>query len=134
MNISKKVTLEIFPKCHAGISKYYEISFNIRYLSFDSEPIELDYFEKALDFLISQSKVDSKNGIGISGASKGGELALSMASILPQSKIGAVLVQNAIMVNSVTPLIYKKETILSGKQNSLSMNFDFLLNIYEILI
>ena len=65
--------------------------------------------------MCNHPKINASKGIGISGVSKGGELALAMAEFLPQNKIGPVAVFNTITNNSVVPVTYKEQEILKGK-------------------
>ena len=65
--------------------------------------------------MCNHPKINASKGIGISGVSKGGELALAMAAFLPQHKVGPVAVFNTITNNSVVPVTYKEQEILKGK-------------------
>ena len=38
---------------------------------FFSQPVDLDYFEEAVDFILSLKEVDSSKGVGVCGISKG---------------------------------------------------------------
>jgi cephalosporin-C deacetylase-like acetyl esterase len=80
------------------------------YLSY-REPLDIGYFEEALDLLIANPHIDSKNGIGICGISKGGEVSLAMAACLPESKIGPVAVMNTVMNFGIVPAVYKGQII-----------------------
>ena len=69
---------------------------------------------------MNHPKIDASKGIGLSGVSKGGDLALSMASFLPQNKIGPLVLLNSVINNIAVPLTYKDQEILKGKiQNCL---------------
>lgn len=71
--------------------------------------IHLDYFEEAIQFLKKQDKVGSK-GVGLITLSKSGDLALSIASYLPDAQ--AIVWINGHSANTVLPLCYKKKQIL----------------------
>ncbi|XP_076053242.1 acyl-coenzyme A thioesterase 5-like isoform X4 [Oratosquilla oratoria] len=49
------------------------------------EEFDIAYFEEAVDFLLKHEKV-MKSGVGTIGVSKGGDLALSMATYIPKVK------------------------------------------------
>ncbi|XP_069819297.1 acyl-coenzyme A amino acid N-acyltransferase 1-like [Dendropsophus ebraccatus] len=60
----------------------------VAYFAYDDLPplfseVDLKYFQEAAEFLCSHPKV-SGDGVGVVGTSKGAEIALSMASYLPQ--------------------------------------------------
>lgn len=76
-------------------------------------PIDLDYFEAAIDMLLGMEKIQRNTGVGLMAISRAGEIALSMASYLPSHKIGAVLVINSMMNVIITDAIYKGEKVLS---------------------
>ena len=82
---------------------------------FCSEPIKLDYFEQAVDYLSSHPKINSRQGIGIFGVSKGGELALAMAAFLPSNKIRAVIVISTLIQNSYISIAYQNQMVIPGK-------------------
>ncbi|XP_074508255.1 acyl-coenzyme A thioesterase 5-like [Sebastes fasciatus] len=71
--------------------------------------INLDYFEEAIKFLKKQDKVGSK-GVGVISISKSGDLALSIASYLPD--VDATVWINGCSANTFIPLHYKKSQIL----------------------
>uniref|UniRef100_A0A8D3CIR7 Acyl-coenzyme A thioesterase 1-like n=1 Tax=Scophthalmus maximus TaxID=52904 RepID=A0A8D3CIR7_SCOMX len=71
--------------------------------------VHLDYFEEAIRFLKKQDKVGSK-GVGVISLSKSGDLALSIASFLPD--VEATVWINGCSANTVFPLYYKKKLIL----------------------
>ncbi|GLD52358.1 acyl-coenzyme A thioesterase 1-like protein [Lates japonicus] len=70
----------------------------------------LDHFEEAVDFLRRQPKVGSE-GVGVISLSKTADLALSIASYLPD--VGATVWINGCCGNTALPLYYKKRQILS---------------------
>ncbi|XP_053557082.1 acyl-coenzyme A amino acid N-acyltransferase 2 [Bombina bombina] len=65
-----------------------------------TEHIDLTYFEEAAQLLINNPKV-SGDGIGVVGVSKGAEIALAMASYLPQVK-ATVCINGNTSVNGIT--------------------------------
>ncbi|XP_074508283.1 acyl-coenzyme A thioesterase 5-like [Sebastes fasciatus] len=71
--------------------------------------VNLDYFEEAIKFLKKQDKVGSK-GVGVISISKSGDLALSIASYLPD--VDATVWINGCSANTLLPLHYKKSQIL----------------------
>jgi len=62
--------------------------------------IPLEYFEKALNWLRSHPQVDSER-IGVIGVSKGGELALLLASLFPDLKVVVVYVPSNVIFQSI---------------------------------
>ncbi|XP_076053239.1 acyl-coenzyme A thioesterase 1-like isoform X2 [Oratosquilla oratoria] len=54
------------------------------------EEFDIAYFEEAVDFLLKHEKIFD-SGVGVLGTSKGGDLALSMASFIPQVKATVVI-------------------------------------------
>ncbi|XP_076053235.1 acyl-coenzyme A thioesterase 1-like isoform X1 [Oratosquilla oratoria] len=54
------------------------------------EEFDIAYFEEAVDFLLKHEKIND-SGVGVIGTSKGGDLALSMASFIPQVKATVVI-------------------------------------------
>jgi len=56
--------------------------------------LDIEYFEAALDWVAARNEVCTENGVGLSGISQGGNIALAMAQFLGP-KIGAVCVQGA---------------------------------------
>ncbi|XP_019647404.1 PREDICTED: acyl-coenzyme A thioesterase 1-like isoform X1 [Branchiostoma belcheri] len=67
--------------------------------------IDLDYFEEAVDWLLSLPDVQS-HGVGILSTSKGGEIALSMASHMG-SKVAAAVAIGSYTAITGAPLPYK---------------------------
>ncbi|KAM9719017.1 acyl-coenzyme A thioesterase 5-like isoform 1-T2 [Menidia menidia] len=80
------------------------------------QEIHLDYFEEAVEFLRKQDKVGSR-GVGVISLSKSGDLALSIASFLPN--VEAVVWINGCSANTALPLYYKKKQVLPA------LMFDF---------
>jgi len=56
--------------------------------------LDIEYFEAALDWVTARDEVCAENGVGLSGVSQGGNIALAMAQFLGP-KVGAVCVQGA---------------------------------------
>uniref|UniRef100_A0A3P9J8H2 Uncharacterized protein n=1 Tax=Oryzias latipes TaxID=8090 RepID=A0A3P9J8H2_ORYLA len=71
--------------------------------------IHLDPFEEAINFLLQQPKVGSKQ-IGIISRSKSADVALSLAAFVPG--VEAVVWISGCSANTVLPLFYKKKQIL----------------------
>jgi hypothetical protein len=78
------------------------------------QPIELDYFEEAVDYLLSLPEVDSSKGVNVCGISKGGELAYMMAAFFGD-KIGSIAVLNSIVNCGFVPAVYKGKIMVPGK-------------------
>lgn len=81
----------------AGLALSY---FKMENLPDALELIPLEYFEKAIRWLQAQSNVDS-NRVGVIGLSKGGELALILASRYPALKAVAAFVPSAVVFQSI---------------------------------
>ncbi|XP_009897270.2 acyl-coenzyme A thioesterase 1 [Dryobates pubescens] len=82
------------------------VTLALAYMAFEDLPpmpeaLELSYFEEAVNFLRKQEQVKD-TGIGVLGLSKGGDLALSMATFLPGIK-AAVSISGS-SFNSFVPL------------------------------
>ncbi|CAI5640462.1 unnamed protein product [Oreochromis niloticus] len=73
--------------------------------------IHLDYLEEAVEFLKKQTKGSSKK-VGVISLSKSGDLALSVASYLPD--VEATVWINGCSANVALPLYYKKRRIHSA--------------------
>uniref|UniRef100_A0A4W6BXC2 Uncharacterized protein n=1 Tax=Lates calcarifer TaxID=8187 RepID=A0A4W6BXC2_LATCA len=71
--------------------------------------VHLDYFEEAIELLKKQDKVGCKR-VGVTSLSKSGDLALSIASYLPD--VEATVWINGCSANTLLPLYYKKSQIL----------------------
>ena len=80
-----------------------------------SEPMNIVYFEEAIDYLIQQKTIKSDKGIGVCGISKGAEVSLAMAAALPSNKLGAVAVLNALVSYSMVDVFYKKTKLCNCK-------------------
>ena len=87
---------------------------NLKY--FYSQPMDMDYFEEATDTLLNKQSVMSDKGVGVAGISKGGEIALAMASCLPKNKIGSVAVMNTVMNFGLVPVTHKGQTVCKGRK------------------
>ncbi|XP_049930939.1 acyl-coenzyme A thioesterase 5-like isoform X2 [Epinephelus moara] len=73
--------------------------------------VHLDYFEEAIEFLRKQDKVGSR-GVGVISLSKSADLALSVASYLPD--VEATVWINGCCANTLLPLYYKRSQIHPG--------------------
>lgn len=82
--------------------------------------LHLDRFEEAVQYLLRQPKVGSKD-VGIISRSKGGDIALSLAAFV--KGIGAVVWINGCCANVAVPLFYKNQQILAP----LMYNFNKLM-------
>ena len=80
-----------------------------------SEPLNLDYFEEAVDYMLNLPQVDKDHGVALSGLSKAGEIVLTMASFLPNEKLSGVIIMNSVMNYFVQNVNYKGEEVLKGK-------------------
>ena len=77
-------------------------------------PLELSYFEEAVDYLLKHPAIKSDRGIGICAISKAAEIALCMAAALPASKIGAVVLLNTLVNFTVMPIHYNGKIFCDG--------------------
>ncbi|XP_055448890.1 acyl-coenzyme A thioesterase 3 [Psammomys obesus] len=75
----------------------------------DMDVIHLEYFEEAVNYLLSHPQVKGP-GVGVLGISKGGELGFAMASFL-KNITAAVIINGCISIVGGT-LQYKDETVL----------------------
>ncbi|XP_045143729.1 acyl-coenzyme A thioesterase 1 isoform X2 [Echinops telfairi] len=85
----------------------------LAYVNYDDLPktiksLHLEYFEEAVNYLLSRPEVKGP-GIGLLGHSKGGELCISMASFL--KGITAATIINGSVVNVGGELYYKDEIL-----------------------
>ena len=94
---------------------FHKIASNI-FLSFCSNPMDMVYFEEALDFLIDHPQIESEKGIGVCGISKGAEFGLAMAASIPSSKIGAVAAINGTVYSCMVPIYYKNKLVCEGNR------------------
>ena len=79
-------------------------------------PLDLDYFEEAVDYMLALPQVDKSHGVALSGLSKAGEIVLSMAAFLPKEKLSGVMILNSAMNYFMQDVNYKGKTVLSGKK------------------
>jgi dienelactone hydrolase len=70
----------------------------------DLERIPLEYFDRAIDWVSDQVYVDQAR-LGIGGVSKGGELALLLASMHPEIKAVAAFVPSGVVFQSITAAV-----------------------------
>ncbi|KAL7871593.1 hypothetical protein SRHO_G00065760 [Serrasalmus rhombeus] len=96
------------------------------------DKIELEYFEEAVIFLQNLPEV-KKTGIGIVSISKSGEIALAMASFLPNVK--ATVCLNGGIANVVFPLHYKDIIFppLTAHQERITVTKSGILDIRDAL-
>ena len=80
-----------------------------------SAPLDLDYFEEAVDLLLDRDEVQKERGLGLIGISKSGDIVLEMAAFIPSNKIKAVVAMNCMPNALVTDVDYKGKRVLSGK-------------------
>ncbi len=73
----------------------------------------MDYFEEAVDYLLSRDDVDSSKGVGVCGISKGGEIAYLMSAFMDK-KVSAIAVMNSIINCGLVPAVYKGKTVVPG--------------------
>ena len=100
--------VEIFPKIHFNIfsknsnaraallASYGFVTLALAYFGVEGLPavyssFEMSYFERAVDFLLSQHQVKDSSKVGVFGQSMGGSLALAMMSCLGE-KVGCCVV------------------------------------------
>ncbi|EDL81472.1 rCG20886 [Rattus norvegicus] len=86
----------------------------LAYYNYDDLPkdvdiIHLEYFEEAVNYLLSHPQVKG-SGVGVLGISKGGELGFAMATFL--KNITAAVIINGSVANVGGTLQYRDETIL----------------------
>lgn len=77
--------------------------------------MNLNYFEDAVDLVMSFKKVNASKGVGVVGISKGAEAVLSMGTFLPKEKIGAIAVMNSLLYHGVMPVVYNSKQVCEGK-------------------
>ncbi|XP_066532698.1 acyl-coenzyme A thioesterase 5 [Hoplias malabaricus] len=96
------------------------------------DKLELEYFEEALTFLQKQPEV-KQTGIGTVSFSKSGDLALSMASFLPNIKASVCI--NVSISNVLFPLHYKDMVIppLSSKMKRITFTDSGIMDIRDVL-
>ncbi|KAM3865854.1 acyl-coenzyme A thioesterase 3-like [Diretmus argenteus] len=95
--------------------------------------IHLDYFEEAIQFLRQQPKVGSKD-VGVMSLSKSGDLALSIASYLPN--VAATVWINGCNANVSIPTYYKKTLIhpaLNADQSKVILTESGAFNVKHAL-
>ncbi|KAF2364481.1 Acyl-CoA thioester hydrolase/bile acid-CoA amino acid N-acetyltransferase [Trinorchestia longiramus] len=64
--------------------------FNYQDLPTDIDSLQIEYFEEAVQFLLSRDEV-SKEGVGAIGTSKGGDIVLDMALAIPDVKVAVII-------------------------------------------
>ena len=90
---------EVLAKC--GMVALAVAYFGMPGLAEELERIPLEYMDQAITFLMAQPYVDPDH-VGIGGVSKGGELALLVASLHPELRAVAVFVPSGVVFQSVT--------------------------------
>ena len=101
-------------------------------LLYFSQSLDLEYFEEAVDYMLSLEQVDKKHGVALMGLSKGGEIVLSMAAFLPSEKLSGVIAMNSAMNYWMQDVVYKGNKVLTGKEKSLHSAVFNLINLYII--
>ena len=99
--------------------------------TYTEKPIEIEYFEEAIEFLKSLNNVNGK--IGILGHSKGGDLALGIMAHL--SGINAVCTINGAIVSIGADVTYKGQVtkMISSDVGRLAINKDGTIDISNTL-
>ncbi|XP_070955997.1 acyl-coenzyme A thioesterase 1 isoform X3 [Macaca nemestrina] len=94
--------------------------------------LHLEYFEEAVNYLLSHPEVKGP-GVGLLGVSKGGELCLSMASFL--KGITAAVIINGSVANVGGTLHYKGETLppVGVNRNRIKVTKDGYADIVDVL-
>ena len=69
-------------------------------------PLDIAYFEEAVDFLRSRNEVIQNQGVSLWSISQGGTIALAMAALLGD-KIHSVVLINSIFKSMMQPILYK---------------------------
>merc|ERR1712018_917270 len=103
--------------------------------SYVNEPLNLDYFEEAVDYMLNLPQVDKNHGDALSGLSKAGEIVLTMAPFIPNEKLSGVIIMNSVMNYFIQDVNYKGEKVLSGYQlNNVQDNIKVVSkNLFNIL-
>ena len=101
--------------------------------SYLEKPIDIEHFERGVEFLQNHPSVANEN-IGVLGESKGGEIALSMMTHLPQVK--AVCTLNGSVASIAVSTVYKGQhevEALSGNPMRAQFRDDGSVDISECL-
>ncbi|KAM6171623.1 acyl-coenzyme A thioesterase 1-like isoform 2-T2 [Erethizon dorsatum] len=98
----------------------------------DIDVIHLEYFEEAVNYLLSHPQVKGP-GIGLLGTSKGGELGLAMASFL-KGITAAVIINGSVAAVGAT-IYYKEESVLpvTIMRNRVKMTKDGIKDVVDVL-
>lgn len=96
------------------------------------EAMHLEYFEEAVNYLLSHPEVKGP-GIGLLGTSKGGELVLAMASFL--KGISAAVIVNGSVAAVGGTIYYKDESVppVTAMRNRVKMTKDGIMDIVDAL-
>ncbi|XP_040831255.1 acyl-coenzyme A thioesterase 1-like isoform X1 [Ochotona curzoniae] len=94
--------------------------------------VHLEYFEEAVNYLLSHPQVKGP-GIGLLGNSKGGELCLTMASFL-KGITAAVIINGSVVITGIS-LHYKDVTLppIGANKSRIKMTKDGLVDIVDAL-
>ncbi len=79
--------------------------------------MDMVYFEEAADYLLQRPDIKSDQGVGFAGISKGGEIALAIASCVPETKISAIAALNTVINFGSIPVYYRGEKVCDGNAN-----------------
>ena len=93
---------------------------------------DLDYFELALDFLLSQPEVTGSK-VGLFGSSSGGMLAKSMMSCMGD-KIGACVVQGPLIGSLMMPTQYNGEASAQNVTANLLGKLLFKIRVEKTMV
>ena len=100
--------------------------------SYAQEPIRIEFFEEAIHYLMNHEKVNP-DAIGVYGISKGGDIALSMASYLSQVKAVACINGSISSIGTKTTFGNKSTEMLPASFDKVSYLPDQTLNIKNAL-
>ena len=100
-------------KTFSVLSPYFIILYQVQLIC--RTPINLDYFEEAIDMLLNMKEIQQNKGVGLMAISKAGEVALAMTGFLPQHKISATCILNSGMNVFMQDVYYKDQKVLEGR-------------------
>ena len=119
-----RISISYIFVCNMILIKWYLI---VNLQTNFSAPLDLDYFEEAVDLLQNRDEVQKERGLGLIGISKSGDIVLEMAAFFPSSKIKAVVAMNCMPNALVTDVDYKGKRVLSGKYKYRMLILNLLL-------
>uniref|UniRef100_A0A8C2UUY5 BAAT/Acyl-CoA thioester hydrolase C-terminal domain-containing protein n=2 Tax=Chinchilla lanigera TaxID=34839 RepID=A0A8C2UUY5_CHILA len=98
----------------------------------DTTVFHLEYFEEAVNYLLNHPQVKGP-GVGLLGLSKGGELALAMASFL--KGISAAVIINGSVAAVGGNICYKDESVppVTSTRNRVKMTEDGIMDVVDAL-